>query len=96
MLRGDSNESPFFVKERKDNMPTYRFKDKDSKDEFDLAMKMSELDKYKTDNPHLEQIVNNIRIGDPILLGITRTSDSMNSLLRNAKKKNLGSNISCR
>ena len=37
-------------------MPTYTFSDEQSGMEFDIEMKMSELDAYKVDNPSHRQV----------------------------------------
>ena len=36
-------------------MPTYEFRDKDTGETFEKRMSMLDLDKYKEDNPNLEQ-----------------------------------------
>lgn len=38
-------------------MPTYTFKDKNTGEVFDKFMKISELDSYREDNPHLENVL---------------------------------------
>lgn len=38
-------------------MPTYNFRNKETNEEFEIQMSMSELDKYKEDNPHLVQFL---------------------------------------
>jgi hypothetical protein len=38
-------------------MPTYNFRNKDTGEETEITMSMSELDQYKEDNPHLEQFL---------------------------------------
>jgi predicted nucleic acid-binding Zn ribbon protein len=38
-------------------MPTYNFRNKDTGEETELTMSMSELDQYKKDNPQLEQFL---------------------------------------
>lgn len=37
-------------------MPTYNFKNKDTGEEFQLFLSMSELDTYLTENQNIEQI----------------------------------------
>ena len=36
-------------------MPTYNFRNKKTGEEFEIVLRMSELDQYKEDNPHLLQ-----------------------------------------
>lgn len=38
-------------------MPTYSFRDKNTGDEFDLFMSISELDKFLEENPHIEKLL---------------------------------------
>jgi len=38
-------------------MPTYRFLNKDTNEEFNEFMSISECEQYLKDNPHLEQMV---------------------------------------
>ena len=38
-------------------MPTYSFRDKNTGDEFDAFMSISELDKFLEDNPNLEKLL---------------------------------------
>ena len=38
-------------------MPTYNFRNKDTGEEFEVLMRISELDKYKEDNPHMKQFL---------------------------------------
>ena len=68
-------------------MPTYTFKNKDTGEYFDKMLKLSELDQFKEDNPHLESI-----IGAPkIVSGVNLKPDAgFRDLLSNIKKKNRG------
>ena len=56
-------------------MPTYNFRNKQSGEETEITMRISELDQYKQDNPHLEQFLTKA----PIIArghGTTRQFDS--------------------
>lgn len=39
------------------NMPTYSFKSKDTGEEFDVFMSVSELDQFLLDHPELEKLL---------------------------------------
>jgi len=39
------------------SMPIYTFRNKETNEEFDENMMMSELDAYLENNPHIEQII---------------------------------------
>jgi|TARA_B110000305_G_scaffold18165_1_gene16797 hypothetical protein len=50
-------------------MPTYNFYNEETKEEFEGFMKMSQLDQYKLDNPHIKQRPNLVAfVGDHITL----------------------------
>lgn len=38
-------------------MPTYSFRDKNTDEEFDMFMSISELDKFLEENSHLEKLL---------------------------------------
>lgn len=38
-------------------MPTYQFKDEDNGDEFEIELRISELDEFKKDNPSFKQLL---------------------------------------
>lgn len=53
-------------------MPIYTFKDINTNEEYDLEMKIAELDDYLKKNPNVIQILNKINLGDPVKLGVTK------------------------
>ena len=70
-------------------MPTYNFRNLETGEETEIMMKMSELDDFKENNPHLQQYITKPpSIGDPHRMGIVKTPDSFNSLLKHIKKGN--------
>lgn len=73
-------------------MPNYKFYDTTRKKEYFLDMKISELDNYLKDNPHVEQRVN----GAPSL-GYRTNNPKIDSgfrdVLKEVKKKHRGSTI---
>lgn len=77
-------------------MPTYNFINIETNETETVFLKMSELDEYKKANPHLKQQLVAPPIGDPVRLGITRTSDGMNDLLKHVKKSHLHSTVQTR
>ena len=38
-------------------MPTYTFENKNTGEEFEIDMRIAELDQYKEANPHLQQLI---------------------------------------
>jgi hypothetical protein len=70
-------------------MPTYNFRNLETGEETTEMMKISELDEFKANNPHLEQYLTGApSIGDPHRMGVVKTPDSFNSLLKHIKKGN--------
>ena len=70
-------------------MPTYNFRNLETGEETELMMRMSELDEYKENNPHLQQFLTKApSIGDAHRLGVVKTPDSFNDLLKHIKKGN--------
>ena len=70
-------------------MPIYTFRNKETGDESDHLLKISEYDQFKADNPHLERVINSApALGDSMRLGVRRTDDNFNSLLKHIKKGN--------
>lgn len=69
-------------------MPTYTFQNIDTNELEKHFLTISELDEFKHNNPHLKQKLTAPAIGDPARLGVTKTPDSFNSLLKHIKKGN--------
>jgi hypothetical protein len=53
-------------------MPTYRFLDNNTGEEFEEIMAMADREPYLTANPHVTQVFNALNIGDSVRLGITK------------------------
>lgn len=71
-------------------MPTYNFLNTTTNQVEEHFIKIAELDDFKTNNPHLKQTLSTPAFGDSVRLGITKTPDSFNSLLKNIKKNTFG------
>ena len=68
-------------------MPTYEFRDKDTGETFEKRMSMLDLDKYKEDNPNLEQYHSTYpHVRD-------KRPDGFKDVLKSIKKANPGSTI---
>jgi len=57
-------------------MPTYVFRNKETGEQFEQVMKMSELDSFRAENPQLETVIQAVAFGDPTKLTTTRKFDS--------------------
>lgn len=74
-------------------MPTYQFRDKETGEISEVRMSFTVLDKYKQDNPHLEQYHDSFPgvVGDA---GIkNKVPDGFRDVLKSIKKANYGSTI---
>lgn len=68
-------------------MPTYSFINKQTGEEFDIMMSMSELDSYKASNPHLEQTITSApALADPTRLGMRKPDSGFRDVLKRIKK----------
>ena len=68
-------------------MPTYRFLNNETGEEFEDFMSISALDIYLQENPHLTQLIN----GAPLISsgrGMGKPEQGFRDLLKEIKKKN--------
>lgn len=63
-------------------MPTYNFRNKETGEESQVTMKISELDKYKEDHPHLEQFLTGVP-------GVVKGTMNFNSKVPDWHKDNM-------
>lgn len=75
-------------------MPTYTFKNKDTDEPlFEVSLRISELDQFKADNPHLQQIIT----GAPSMArdaGNKKPDEGFRDVLKSIKKASgRGANI---
>ena len=69
-------------------MPNYSFKNKTTDEITVQFMKISELDEYLKNNPHLESIITHAPgIQDPIRIGVTKPKQEFRERLKEIKKK---------
>ena len=67
-------------------MPTYRFLNTETNEEFEEFMSISALEDYLKDNPHFTQLIN----GAPLISsgrGIGKPDQGFRDLLKDMKKK---------
>lgn len=75
-------------------MPTYSFLNKETDEEFDIILSMSELDRYKSDNPHLEQLIKFApALADPTRLGLRKPDNGFRDVLKKVKSAHRGAKI---
>lgn len=72
-------------------MPTYAFKNLNTGELEEHMMKISELDKFKTDNPHLERaLIDTPSFGDPVRLGLRKIDNGFREVLQKVAEKTPG------
>lgn len=74
-------------------MPFYTFRDKETGEEFETSLRMSELDQFIADNPNLQQVIGAPNVVDPYRIGVSKNPDSFKDLLRNVKKHHPKGNV---
>lgn len=75
-------------------MANYTFLNKTTNEEFDISMPISELDIYKNNNPHLEQLIVSVpRLGDPTRLGLKKPDAGFRDVLKKIKRAHRGSTV---
>lgn len=56
-------------------------------------MSMSAREIFLKDNPHIQQLLTSIRIGDPFFLGRVHADSNVNNRIKEIKSKHRGSTI---
>lgn len=74
-------------------MPTYNFYNTETKKSFTQEMKISELEIFLKENPHLQQTLKPIPLVDPYAVGIKRTDSKFRDVLKKVKEQQPGSTI---
>lgn len=68
-------------------MPIYSFMNSETKEVIDLQLKLAERETYLKENPHMVQVITSApTLGDSVRMGIRKTDDNFNSLLKHIKK----------
>jgi hypothetical protein len=75
-------------------MPTYVFRNKETNEQFEKIMKISELDKFREENPQLETVIQAVFFGDPTKLTSSRKFDTgFKEVLQRIHEKTPGSEL---
>jgi len=75
-------------------MPTYVFRNKETGEQFEKILKMSDLDSFRVDNPQLETVIQAVAFGDPTKLSTTRKFDSgFKEVLQKIHERSPGSEL---
>lgn len=75
-------------------MPLYTFRDETTQQIIEKSMRISELDEFKLQNPHLTKlIVGAPSIGDPVRLGRKKPDAGFRDVLKNVQHHHKKDNI---
>ena len=75
-------------------MPTYVFRNKETGEQFEKIMKISELDTFRNENPKLETVIQSVAFGDPTKMSSTRKFDTgFKEVLQRIHEKTPGSQL---
>jgi len=75
-------------------MPTYVFRNKETDEQFEKILKISELDSFRAENPQLETVIQAVAFGDPTKLSSTRQFDTgFKEVLQRIHEKTPGSQL---
>lgn len=74
-------------------MPTYRFRDKDTGQEFDKFMSISAREDYLKSNPNYEQVLQSAMLGDSVRLGVRTVDGGFKEVLSRINSANPRSNL---
>ena len=75
-------------------MPTYVFRNKQTGEQFEKIMKISELDTFRAENPQLETVIQAVAFGDPTKMTSTRKFDTgFKEVLQRIHEKTPGSQL---
>jgi hypothetical protein len=75
-------------------MPTYVFRNKETGEQFEKILKMSELDSFRAENPQLETVIQAVAFGDPTKLSSSRKFDSgFKEVLQKIHERSPGSEL---
>jgi hypothetical protein len=75
-------------------MPTYVFRNKETGEQFEQIMKISELDSFRAENPQLETVIQAVAFGDPTKLTSSRKFDSgFKEVLQKIHERSPGSEL---
>jgi hypothetical protein len=74
-------------------MPTYIFRNKETGEQFEKIMKISELDTFREQNPQLETIIQSPMVCDPVRVGARKMDTGFKEVLQRIHEKTPGSQL---
>lgn len=74
-------------------MPNYTFKCSKTGETQTLSLKISELDRFKEENPDLVQVITPTPLADPTRLGLHKPDSGFRDVLKKVKSNHLRSTV---
>lgn len=75
-------------------MPTYTFRNKETGEQFDQFMKISEREEYLKQNPHLESLITGApMMMDPMRAGVRKIDNGFKDVLQQIHSRTPGSKL---
>lgn len=77
-------------------MPIYQYKNEETGEVTDHYMSISSMEEFEKENPHMKKVIHAPAIGDSVRMGVRKTDEGFNDLLKSIKKNKPGSTIETR
>jgi len=77
-------------------MPIYQYKNEETGEVTDKFMSISDMEQFEIDNPHMKKMIQPVAFGDAMRLGVRKTDDNFNDILKTIKKRSPGSTVKTR
>lgn len=75
-------------------MPTYNFRNKETGEEIEIQMRISERDEYVKNNPHMQQYLTKAPgLGDSVRLGLHKPDNGFKEVLSKIHERTPGSQL---
>ena len=74
-------------------MPTYIFRNKETGEQIEKMMKISELDSFREQNPQLETVIQSPMICDPVRVGARKMDTGFKEVLQKVHERSPGSKL---
>jgi hypothetical protein len=74
-------------------MPTYIFRNKETGEQIEKMMKISELDSFREQNPQLETVIQSPMICDPVRVGARKMDTGFKEVLQKVHEQTPGSRL---
>lgn len=74
-------------------MPVYDFRNKETGEVFEKAMKIADKQQYLADNTNIEQVHSTMNLGDPVRLGVRKADGGFKEVLQKIHSRAPGSKL---